>query len=221
MSRRRKQRRRGGASKAEERESARRAERRDRRRRTLGYVAAITAIIVVVAALWATTPPNYMGCFPPGTAMSERSATMVYIGIGNASDYKFVRIPENVGQGSTSCTWPIQTFGNTPGERTTHYANVHTVSPYTHTYTLADFFYVWGEGGGYGAPIYFHADGVSSYRGRVSVYIYHEEYPAAENLWTNASYLWAGDVRAVPLADAQWVYIWLQAPYTNTTTSTG
>lgn len=214
MSHRKRRRDRESKSKVKEREQAR-AEKRKSNLKKLAYVSIVLALVIVFAAIVVQTPPNYMQCFPTGTNLSDRADTMVYIGVGNVSAFKFIHIPDNLGLGS-ACSWPLQTRSSTSsGERTDHYVKVHTTIPFSHTYTLADFFYVWGEWGGYSGPIYFHGDGVSTYRGHVSVYIFPTEYPDAENLNATAHYMWSGDVRSVPMSPNSWVYIWLQYPYTD------
>lgn len=201
-------------------EEVRKERRRDSTKK-LGYVAIVLALLFAAAVLFVSTPPNYMQCFPPGTAMTDRGYTYVYIGIGNWTDYKFVRIPDSMGQ-MRDCSWPLQTYNSKqiPSERTEHYAKVHTLSPYSHTYNLGNFFYVWGEATGMGGPVYFGDGGVSTYRGHVAVYIYGEQTPA-ENLTEQPQYLWGGPARDAPLNGGQFVYVHLEWPYTNTTVGVG
>src|SRR5207249_12268050 len=96
---------------------------KEKRIRRLKYGAIITFIIaalVFVAYAIGNAPPQYLQCMSPDVSMAEHMDTGVYIGLGNQSDYQFIRIPDNMGI-TRSCMWVLHTHSSlTDGERTAH-----------------------------------------------------------------------------------------------------
>lgn len=136
-------------------------------------IAISLALILLVGYLAVTNRPvQPMQCFSNGTQFNESYTAKIIIYNGT-TDFSFIRIPKALPNPYTtdqsyftmgvyqSCRYPITINGQ--ADYGPNYTTLHIQSPYLHTYTLGDLFFIWSHQ--LGLTVRFGPDGVSSVNG--------------------------------------------------------
>jgi len=179
---------------------------------------ALTAAIVVFSAIAFQAPPVYVACIETPFQKVQDISWQLYIQVGERSgqlNISFIRLPEGLGV-KASCRWPIYVTGN-PGDRGAYYTMVQVESPYDYSYTLGDFFKMWGAWYGYPAPVYFEQDGVSFYRNTTVSLLVHRGWADPFNNTYEFTFENLGYGRYVP-SNGDWVELIIHDPYTTFST---